>query len=425
MKKSKIFNNFGLKILAVFISILLWLAVINISDPVINTSYTDIPVIVTNTEGITTNGKVYELTSDSVVSISVSAKRSIQDYLSEDNFKAIVDLEDYDEETGMVPIRIESNKYSGQIESMKSKTEYATVKIEEMLRKQFMITPIVSGNPEDGYVVGNVSTAENIVRISGAHSVVSAIKKVTAEVSVAGLNSDVNTSVDLKLYDGEGKQIKDAGLNMNISTVAMAAQILATKELPLRFSASGVPKEGYGISGEVTADKQTVVVAGKPSSLTYLTSFDVTSAAVKVDGADENVTLEIDLTRYLPDGIILADAEKDKMVTVEVPIDEILTKEFEVSTNDIVMNGLPSFLEAEVIDSDGIITIRVDGFSKQMNAMQVSDVELSIDWEAYRQANEIWQLEEGRYRVPAQITVPEGVTKAAAEISVLVELSEK
>ena len=114
MKKAKIFENFGLKILAVFISILLWLAVINVSDPVINTTYTEIPVVVTNTESVTANGKVYELESENTVTISVSAKRSVQDYLSEDNFKAVVDLEDYDEMTGQVPIRVESNKYNGQ-----------------------------------------------------------------------------------------------------------------------------------------------------------------------------------------------------------------------------------------------------------------------------------------------------------------------
>lgn len=425
MKKHKIFDNFGLKILAVFISILLWLAVINVSDPVINTSYTDIPVIVMNTEGVTTQGKVYELTSDPTVSISVSAKRSVQDYLSEDNFKAIVDLEKYDEDTGMVPIRIESNKYNGQIESMKSKTEYATVSIEEMLRKQFVITPIVSGDPEDGFVVGNVSTAENIVRISGAKSVVSSIKKVTAEMSVSGLSSDVNTSVDLKLFDREGRQITASNLTMNISTVAMSAQILATKELPLRFTTSGTPKEGYGISGDITANKDTILVAGKAASLNYLTSIDVAASAVKVDGADQDVVTEVDLTRYLPEGIVLADEENDKMVRVEVPVDEILKREFEVSTDEVQMSGLPENLEAEIIDSDGIITIRVEGFAKQMTDMQVSDIKLMVDWEEYRTENEMEQTEEGRYRVPAKITVPEGVTKVAEEITILVELNKK
>ncbi len=425
MKKYKIFNNFGLKILAVFISVLLWLAVINVSDPVINTSYADIPVVVTNSDTITTQGKVYELTGESTVDISVSAKRSVQDYLSEENFKAIVDLEDYNEGTGQVPIRIECNKYSGQIESMKSKTEFAQVNIEDMLSKQFVITPVVSGEPEDGFIVGNVSTAENIVRVSGAQSVVSEIKKITAEVSVAALSSDVNTSVDLKLYNKDGEQITESNLMKNISTVAMSVQILATKELPLRFSTSGVPKEGYGICGELTANKETVVIAGKSNSLTYLSSVDITSAAVKVDGADKDVSVDVDLTRYLPDGIVLANPENDRMVTVEVPIDEIMKKEFEISVSDVNMIGLAQNLQAEIVDSDDVITVRLEGFAKRMRQLQEKDITLSVDWEAYMAANNLQKLEKNKYRVPLALEIPEGITKPANDIVVLIELKEK
>lgn len=423
MKKAKIFENFGLKILAVFISILLWLAVINVSDPVINTTYTEIPVIVTNTESVTTNGKVYELESESTVTISVSAKRSIQDYLSEDNFKAVVDLEDYDEATGQVPIRVESNKYNGQIESMKSKTEFAVVNIEEMLRKQFMIVPIVSGDPEEGYVVGEVSTAENIVRVSGAESVVSAIKKVTAEMSVSGLNSDVNTSVDLKLYDQDGRQIKDNNLTKNISTVAMSAQILATKELPLNFTVSGSPKDGYSISGALTASADTVLVAGKQAVLAKMTSVDVSPAAVSVEGADKDVELNVDLTGYLPDGIVLVDPDNTKIVAVEVPIDAIVTKEIEIEKTSIQMVGLPGELEAEYIGNADTVAIEVEGVSEKIAAMKVADISLQINWDAYMQSQNSDGLTKGTYRVPVTIVLPEGVA-LKKEVSLSVRLNK-
>lgn len=423
MKKAKIFENFGLKILAVFISILLWLAVINVSDPVINTTYTEIPVIVTNTESVTTDGKVYELESESTVTISVSAKRSVQDYLSEDNFKAVVDLEDYDEATGQVPIRVESNKYNGQIESMKSKTEFAVVNIEEMLRKQFMIVPIVSGDPEEGYVVGEVSTAENIVRVSGAESVVSAIKKVTAEMSVSGLNSDVNTSVDLKLYDQDGRQIKDNNLTKNISTVAMSAQILATKELPLNFTVSGSPKDGYSISGDLTASADTVLVAGKQAVLAKMTSVDVSPAAVSVEGADKDVELNVDLTGYLPDGIVLVDPDNTKIVAVEVPIDAIVTKEIEIEKTSIQMVGLPGELEAEYIGNADTVAIEVEGVSEKIAAMKVADISLQINWDAYMQSQNSDGLTKGTYRVPVTIVLPEGIT-LKKEVSLSVRLNK-
>ncbi len=423
MKKYRFFHNFGLKILAVLISILLWLTVINVSDPVINTTYSDIPVVITNAESVTSEGKVYELTSASTVTIAVSAKRSILDYLNEDNFKAVVDLENYNEGTGTVPIRVETNRHSDKIESMKSRTEYATVNIDDMLSKQFVITPIVLGEPEDGYVTGEVSTAENIVRISGAESVVSTIKKVTAEVSVSGLSSKVNTSVDLKLYDEQGELVQDKNLTKNISTVAMSVQILATKELPLRFSASGVPKEGYSISGPVTADRDSIVVAGKATSLANLNAIDISSAAVSVDEADRDLTVEVDLTRYLPDGISLVDEESTKLVTVKVPIDAIVTKVFEIAKEEIQMLGLPEMYEVEFVTDAESLSLEVEGVSGIMASVTQDDVKLAIDWDKYVKDQKMEALSEGTYRVPVVVNLPDGVRKTR-DILISVRLNE-
>lgn len=424
MKKAKIFENFGLKVLAVFISILLWLVVINVSDPVISTPYSDIPIVVTNADSVTSAGKVYELTSSPTVTINVSAKRSILDSLSEDNFKAVVDLKEYDAQTGTVPIRVESNKYSDKIESMKSKNETADVRIEDMLRKQFVITPVVSGDPEEGYVTGDVSTAENIVRISGAESVVSAIRKVTAEVSVEGLSSSINTSVDLRLYDEDGELIKDSTLTKNISTVAISVQILATKELPLKFSASGVPAEGYCISGDLQADRENVLVAGKAAALNNISALDISSAAVSVEGADKDVEVTVDLTKYLPDGLTLVDAEETKLVTVTVPIEAILRKEFEVKKKDIRMQGLPGELEAEYTGTVQSLNIEVEGTASRINDLTIDDLGVTIDWDAYVNMQKLDALTEGTYRVPITLELPDGVSPVR-EILVSVHLTEK
>lgn len=424
MKKAKIFENFGLKVLAVFISILLWLVVINVSDPVISTPYSDIPIVVTNADSVTSAGKVYELTSSPTVTINVSAKRSILDSLSEDNFKAVVDLKEYDAQTGTVPIRVESNKYSDKIESMKSKNETADVRIEDMLRKQFVITPVVSGDPEEGYVTGDVSTAENIVRISGAESVVSAIRKVTAEVSVEGLSSSINTSVDLRLYDEDGELIKDSTLTKNISTVAISVQILATKELPLKFSASGVPAEGYCISGDLQADRENVLVAGKAAALNNISALDISSAAVSVEGADKDVEVTVDLTKYLPDGLTLVDAEETKLVTVTVPIEAILRKEFEVKKKDIRMHGLPGELEAEYTGTVESLNIEVEGTASRISNLTIDDLGVTIDWDAYVNMQKLDALTEGTYRVPITLELPDGVSPVR-EILVSVSLTEK
>ena len=42
--RNKLIKNLGLKILALVTAIVLWLIVVNISDPVISTTFSDVPV---------------------------------------------------------------------------------------------------------------------------------------------------------------------------------------------------------------------------------------------------------------------------------------------------------------------------------------------------------------------------------------------
>ena len=400
MKKAKILENLSLKILAVFISILLWLIVINVSDPVSDTSYSDIPLTVVNADSITSQGKVYDITSDDTVSISVSAKRSILDSLGKDNFKAIVDLSQYNENTGLVPVRIESNKYNDQIDSMKSKTENVAVSVEDKLAKQFVITPVITGEPEEGYVTGDVTTAENIIRISGAQSVVSAIKKVTAEVSVAGLSNSINTSVDLRLYDENGDLIKDTNLTKNISTVAVSVQILATKELPLKFNYSGEPAEGYCVSGELTSDVESVMVAGRASVLSSMSVLEVAAAAVNVDGMSQTTKVPVTIAR-------------------------IITNTYTLDKKNITMQNLPDTLEAEILGASDTIDVDLTGIASVMNSVGVRSLTLkaTVDWEKYMEEAELADLSAGTYRVTLTFALPDGVS-VDRDITISVRLTD-
>ena len=420
--KDKIFHNFWLKVASLVLAVILWLIVVNVSDPVLDTGYSDIPLTVTGAESLTAEGKVYEMTGANTVTISVSAKRSILESLSSDNFKAEADLSLYNEETGMVPVKVECNRYSDKIESMKSKTESVEVLVEDGLRKQFVITPEVSGDPAEGYIIGNVSTAENVVRISGRESVVSAISKVTAEVSVDGLDRDVNTSVDLKLYDEDGHQIKNTNLTKNISTVAISVEILATKELELRYSYSGKPAEGYVVSGEVKGDAESLLVAGRSSDLSRISSIDISGTYLDVTGFTQTTEIEVNLEKVLPDGITLVDKDKTTLM-VSVPVEELVSREISIAKSAIKMNGLPGHVRSEII-SDSAVRFEVTGVSSAVMALDSADIKALVDWDAYMNEHNLAELPAGSYRLPLELTLPEGIS-TPKEVMVSIRIINK
>ena len=59
--------NFGLKILAFFIAVFMWLIVVNIDDPIDENSYTGVSVNVINEEVVTTTNRTYQIVDNTQV----------------------------------------------------------------------------------------------------------------------------------------------------------------------------------------------------------------------------------------------------------------------------------------------------------------------------------------------------------------------
>ena len=129
--KNLLTNNIGLKILSVISAILLWIIVVNIDNPVISRVYSGIPVEIINSSAITSEGKTFEVADDSdVITVVISAERSIIEDLTKDNIKAVADMKNI---TFMntVPIELKTTRYYDKLESIQAKTPNLSVVIEE------------------------------------------------------------------------------------------------------------------------------------------------------------------------------------------------------------------------------------------------------------------------------------------------------
>lgn len=424
MKRNSLMKNFGLKILALLISFMLWLVVVNISDPVATSTISGVSVEILNSDVITDQGQVYEvLEGTDTISISVSAKRTVLDSLTRENIKATADLENLNED-GSVRIKVESNRYSESIESIKSKTEYLKVSVEEMAKSQFVITPVITGETVDGYVVGDVTLDENVVRVSGPQSVISQIDRVVAEVSVANMSNNIRTSVELKLYDADNNPISTKNITKNISSVNISVEVLATKELPINLATSGMPAEGYGLTGELTSVPETAVVAGSQSALAKISAINVPDTAVNVEGATGDVSVAINISDFLPDGIQFADKEENGKIVVTAGIKAKETKTVEIGRSVITINGMPDGYEAAFATDSDIISADLVAMPETLEKLDVSTLTAMIDFKTYMEEKEITQVKETTYVVPVIIQLPEGI-ELKNPVNITIKVSEK
>ena len=408
--RNKIIKNLGLKILALITAVVLWLVVVNISDPVISTTFSDVPVEILNASILTSEGKVYQvLDGTDKISITVAAKRSILDYLNNSNLRATADVQELNETDGTIRIRVESNRYNNQIDSIKPKTEYLKIEIENKKNAQFPINAVVLGEPAEGYVVGNVGMNQNIVIVSGPESLVSQIEKVKTEVSVEGMSSNVSTNMKLKYYDKDGEQLDDSRLNSNISSVDLDVDILKTKEVPVVVKISGTPMAGYGVKGEAVVEPATVVIAGRNAALNEIDSIQISGEKVSVEGLDVDLNVAVKLKELLPDGIILADSEDDGKAIVSVEIEELSTQTVELPKGQISINEVPEGYTAEFVTSTDTISMEITGLEDVINSLDITQVTGTVDVKAYMEENEITDPGKGIFIMPVTLTLPDGI----------------
>ena len=256
--KSKLTENLGLKIISLLASILLWAIVTTISDPAVSTTFYNDPVELLNTDVITDSGRVYHVIDDTDVipRVTVRAARSVISELSAADIVATADISDLSS-LDTISIRLDTKSYQEQILSISGSIDTVKLSIENQKTKTLALTTEISGDPAEGYVIGSATPDQNLVKITGAESLVDSVSKAVAEIDVSGFSQNIETAADIYLYDADNKEIKDEDLEVNMTKVQVSVSILETKTVPVIFNVSGEPADGYIDTGDILSDKDT------------------------------------------------------------------------------------------------------------------------------------------------------------------------
>ena len=93
--KQKLTHNLNLKVLAVLFSIIIWIVVVNIDDPIKSVQFNDVTIDVLNKQLLTEKNLVGDIVSgQETVDVTVSGRRSVIEDLSKDNISVSVDCKE-------------------------------------------------------------------------------------------------------------------------------------------------------------------------------------------------------------------------------------------------------------------------------------------------------------------------------------------
>lgn len=404
--KASLTNNVDLKIIAVFIAAIVWLAVVNISDPEKTIVIYNVPVKVTNEESITDMGMVYTVESGRFVDITVSGKRSIVSNLSTDDFKATASLKELSK-VNSVPIDVEAkNKSIGRkITIAKQSIQSMTVSVEDMDEQKFNIEVEFSGKASDGYVAGEYSLSDEMVEVKAPVSVLDRIARVVAICDISGQKNDFSQNAKITLYDKRGDEIKNKNLTLSRKKVGVFVDIMQEKEIPVVIGDLGGVADGYQIA-DITLSSKTVRISGAENLTSDIKSLDITSD-IDVSNLTKTTTFTVDLSEKLPRGVSISG---DTEIEVTVEIYKLATKTFKIKTSDLDVDNLKSEVEIEFVSETVEITLR--GERSVIDDISKEDLKAGIDLKGE---------DKGTITVPVSIKVPDN-TELLEDVTVKVKL---
>ena len=400
MKKHRLTNNLGLKIIALFFSAFLWLIVVNVSNPIGSRTFSDIPVTIVNDDIIKSSGEVYQVLGEDTVSVVVYANREIRQKLRTEDIVATADVAQMDTTTNLIPINITIPDYSGDYDSAVAVPRNIRIQREKSGSKVLALTAETGATtPRDGYTLGDITVDPANITITGPESALDKIDRAVARVDVSGKSKDEDIKADLILYDANGNELSQTQLDNNLGEdgIIVSVEILKEKTVPVEFGVTGTPAEGFRYTG-CTSVPESIRICGKTEAINDVDKISVPASVIDISGADAPIERTVNITQYLPENVMLVDDNAGEIV-VTAMVEQEGTRTIKMLVSSIRISNLADDLEVDY-EPDADIDLQFRGEEKALDLLDISNA-VSVDLSEY--------TDPGIYDVPVQVNTPSGI----------------
>lgn len=407
--KEILINNFPLKILSLALACIIYLVVVNISNPEVSGSKT-VSVEVVNENVLTAIGKSYEFTDGSTVLVSYTVRTRDAYKINSTDFRAYVDMNNLYDVTGSVPVTVEVVNNKELFTSTPTcKPVVLRVQLEDVVRKAVPVTAFTEGEPADGYTVGSVSVNPTSITVRGPISLTEEISYAEIYVDVEGVSGSISGTAQPVFYDKFGKPIDifDDRITFSREKVDYAVEILVGKTVPLSFEVTGSPADGYSYTGVESNVKQ-VTILGSKSEIDAIDSIRIPAQALNLDGAEGDKTVSIDIKQFIPGDVVIVT---DNNANVTLKVERQVERTFVVPASDIAMTGTDDEHFTYGV-GPGSVEVVLSGLKADLDNLSSGSLGASVD---------LAGLGEGYHEVTPTYSIPSSVRlKSTANVGVSV-----
>lgn len=375
--KEKLTNNLSIKLLSLFCAFFVWLAVVNVANPIIVGSK-DVPVEFTNGEVLEKADLTFKIVGKSTATITYKIRTKDEYKVKASDFRAYVDLSEMYDVTGAIPIKVEVLRHDELLETapVVKSPEVIKIETEELQTKAFALQAKPSGTPAPGYQPGKITISPAQVSVKGPVSLVGQINSVGIEFSMEGKTGDFSDTATPKYFDANGN-ILDLGEDVKTigGDVDFTMQILKVKEIPLDFVVTGEVAPGYRMTG-IEASQKNVAVAGLKSDLASVSKIEIQDPSLNIDGATDDRICQIDLGDFISPSLTIAGME-ETVITVTLKVEPLRDKVFQLEAKDITVTGKDDKYSYTLGSEKVALTVR--GLKEDLDSLSVAKMNVQAD----------------------------------------------
>ncbi|HBM80241.1 MAG TPA: hypothetical protein DD426_05305 [Clostridiaceae bacterium] len=361
-------KDITLRVLAVLISIILWVYITNVENPEREVEISNVPVKIVNIDSLS-QANLTPVSKINDITVNVTIKGRSRDVLAvkPQDIKAEADMSSGTKTKGenSIPVTIKDKPIDIEVENQPL---YITVELDDVVTKNTSVNIETKGQVKSGYVKLAATANPQQVTLSGASMFINKITSVVARADIKDASSTLSLSSTLQFLDKDGKLVTGneySKITCNPQAVELTIPVKRAKDVPINIKQTGKLPQGVLLKG-ITSSVTKITITGDDSVINDIDSID--TQPVSLDSITSSITKTVKLS--IPSGVMIVD--NIKTINVSIDVESIVSKSFD----DVQVKyiNLPPGLTAS---ETPVKTVKVTLSGRQSALSSVSDTDIS------------------------------------------------
>lgn len=378
-------------LLAMLISVFLWLYVVTVVDPNDTKVVYSVPVTYENMTSLTDNSLVMTSGQNATVTLKFYGRRSDLNNLTSESLTVTADvsrIKSEGEQNLRYTVTLPDSVSDNNVQLTERTPSRLTVDVERAVEKQVNVAVDISNEVADGYVADleAMKISPETITVFGPEAEVSKIDSARVSLDVGGVTETVDNSFPYQLVDSDGNAVDTTNFRCSADAVDVMLTVEKYKEIPLtlELEAGGGAKEK---NVTVTLSPAYITISGPGAIVDAMDSLSIgTLDLASMTELSETKTYDI----TLPDNV--TNVSGQNQVTARIALNGLSTKTLEVENFSV--SHKPDGLDVAIVTTTLEITIR--GPSDEIEAISAKDLTVQGDLSDFSQA--------GTYKIPVTVT---------------------